>query len=62
MIESGGDSATFGMAHDNDQSSAQVIDCIFDTGDNIGVDDVAGDTDDKEIAESLVEYQFRWNA
>lgn len=56
-----GDSATFGVAENDDQVGVKVFDGVFDTADSLVGDDVAGDADDEEIADALIEEEFGGN-
>jgi len=47
------------MTEDNDQSASKRLDRILDAADAGRGDDIAGDTDHKEVAESLIEEYFR---
>ena len=49
------------MAQDQNQFCVKVFHCIFDAGKIIVSGDVSGNPNDKQIAQALIKYQFRWN-
>ena len=53
--------AAFVAEHDN-QAGAQVRDGVFDAAQGVLAREIAGDADDKQIADMLVEDQFRRGA
>ena len=46
--------------HDN-QRTAEMFDCIFDAPQGDGINHFARGADDKDVAQSNVEDQFRWD-
>lgn len=62
MVDGGLDGTALAVSEDEDQLDIEVIDPVFDAGGDVGVGDVAGDADDEEVAEALVEEEFRRHA
>ena len=50
------------MTHHHHQPRSQVVDTVLNAARHVGVNNVSRDADDKQIAETLVEQQFRRNA
>ena len=49
------------MAHHNHKLRFQMVNAVFNTANHIGIDNVAGNANDKQITKTLVEQQFRRN-
>jgi hypothetical protein len=47
------------MAEDNNKLSAEMIDRVFDTAQRDVIDNIAGNTNDKEVAKPLVKDDLR---
>ncbi len=54
--------AALRMSQDNDEPRAVPFGCEFDTADLRRGDDLAGAANDEQIAETLVDYNFRREA
>ena len=47
---------------DHNQLRIEMFDRILDAGQFVVADYVSGNADDKQIAQTLIEYQFRWDS
>lgn len=56
--DGGADGATLAVADDDDEPDVEVLDGVFDAADNVVIEDVAGVTQDEEIAEALIEIEL----
>ena len=61
FFERGDYRAAVGVAKDDDESCPKLIGGELDAADLRGSDDVAGNTDDKQVAEALVKHQLDRN-
>lgn len=61
-LEGGDDGSALGVAQHHDQAGAEAIRGELDASDLGRGDDVASDANDEQVAEALVEYQFRRHA
>ena len=50
------------MSHHNHQLGVQMSRRIFDTSGHVLHDNIAGVSDDKQIAKTLIKDQFDWDA
>ena len=62
LFEGGENRAATGMTENDDERSAETFDREFDAADLRGRNDVAGDADDEQIAETLIEDKFSRHA
>src|SRR5437588_129144 len=62
FLQRGDDGAALRMAHDDDQSSIKSCRGELNAADLRWCDNVAGDSNDEEVAEALVKDQFRGDA
>ena len=56
-----GDRAALAVAHHDDEAHMKVLDGVFYASDDVVIEDVAGVTDDEQIAQALIEEQLRGN-
>ena len=49
------DGPAIGMAQHEDQRSSQHLHAVFEAAEAVGVDEVAGDADDEQVAGTLIE-------
>jgi hypothetical protein len=57
-----GNGAALGMSQDHEQIRVEVFDGIFAGSDLVVIGDVTGNTDDEEVAETLIEDELRGDA